>query len=93
MDIVDSPRGYSPRVKLRMIIGQDVFPLASLGAQRCRSRFALPELPESDAELIVDVDGDVARYHVRLIDGVRAGAREFRFWCYGPTQAKVADVA
>jgi hypothetical protein len=73
--------GHSSDVSLRLIVGDRVIPLASLGRGMCTAKMSVSEMPESDAELVVDVDGDIARYFVH-VDRVRAGSRQITFSCH-----------
>jgi hypothetical protein len=67
---------YSAKVSLCLIVGGVEIALSSVGGEVCTAqRPLLAELPPSDAILVIDVDGDVARYFVRVENVVRAGSR------------------
>ncbi len=70
---------YSAQVTLRLVVDGEEVALASVGLQTCTAQVALREMPASDACLVIDVDGDVAKYFVRLEDGVKAGSKEIIF--------------
>jgi hypothetical protein len=70
---------YSARVTLRLVVDGEEIPLASVGLQTCTAQVALRDMPASDACLVIDVDGDVAKYFVRLEDGTKAGSKEIIF--------------
>jgi hypothetical protein len=91
--MAESRDAYSSNVSLCLIVGGKVIPLASLGHQVCTAKTDLPQSPESDAQLVIDVDGDVARYSVRLVDGLQANSRQIRFSSHGsvPVAAGSAD--
>jgi hypothetical protein len=60
--------GYSADVQLRLAVGRNVFPLASIGPSDMELREAR-ELPPSDAEIILSVDGNETRWRVYLPNG------------------------
>jgi len=61
-------RNYSAEVRLKLIVGDRVFPLWQIAPH-----FVIPhsglELPPTDAEVVMTVDGDEQRWHVRLANG------------------------
>jgi hypothetical protein len=70
---------YSPRVSLRLIVGGEEIPLASVGRESCIARSPVRHMPESDACLVIDVGGDAAKYFVRLEQGISANSQKIPF--------------
>jgi hypothetical protein len=73
---MEQQTNYSARVSLCLIVGDVEISLASVG-EVCTAQVPLShELPESDGFLVIDVDGDVARYFVHVEKSVGVGARD-----------------
>jgi hypothetical protein len=73
--------GYSARVKLRLIVGDHQIPLAQVGAKSCVAQTPPPSLPEQDAVVTVDIDGQVTSHNVHLLHGVSESSREIDMVC------------
>lgn len=67
-------KGYSPAVRMYLIVGRYATRLARLGNGIFETMEDMPAMPESGAQIIVDVDNDVAVHHVRM-QAVAAGER------------------
>jgi hypothetical protein len=77
MDMKASPQGgYSADVKLSLIVGDRVIPLAQVGPQSCIAR-EVTCLPPSSAELVVSVDGHIRKRTVYLVHGIRGEEIDF----------------
>ncbi len=74
--------GYSASVKLRLVVGDHEIPLAQVGSRSCVAQVQPPSLPEQDAVLMVDIDGQVSLHKVHLVNGVTSSCRAIEFLCY-----------
>ena len=71
-------KGYSPQVRLELVVNGAVFDLAQAGPERGFVREP-QDLPPCDGELTVYVDDETIRRRVRLLDGMSKESRMVRF--------------
>jgi hypothetical protein len=69
--------GYSADVRLRLIVGERTFELASIGPERVKLREPA-QLASCDAEVVMNVDDFERRWQVYLPDGISPNSREVR---------------
>ena len=59
---------YSANIRLQLLVGDQIFPLAKIGPESIVLREAI-ELPACEAEISMSVDGREHRWQVFLTDG------------------------
>ncbi|TWT74054.1 hypothetical protein CA85_09390 [Allorhodopirellula solitaria] len=73
------PASYSSDVRLSLRVDEHVLEVAQVDANRCILRDPI-ELPAGPADLEISVDGKISTETVILMDGVKIGCPEVRFW-------------
>jgi hypothetical protein len=72
------------------VVGDHEIPLAQIGTQSCMAQVQPPSLPEQDAVLTVDIDGQVSAHKIHLVNGVTPSCREIDFFYYPAGESAAA---
>jgi hypothetical protein len=72
--------GYSSQVALRLRIGDKELALAQVGRRDLILKFTADALPPCDAELLINVDGQLRRTAIVLPKGIQAESRRVEYF-------------
>lgn len=76
---MDRIAGHSSTVRGWLVVDGNHLPLAQVGPGLCVLRHAIDVAPNTEAQLIIEIDGDQRRRDIILHEGITAGSAAAKF--------------
>lgn len=81
-----SPRGHSSKVFIRLYVDENIVRVAQVGPRSLILRESFECPPETEAQIVVVVDGHMTRYPIILDNGISSGDVEVSFSDIAPVE-------